>query len=448
MKKTFFLFLSGTCAGFLTPTNLKAAAFPQLSNPAPILTPGSSANDPVSKTEKKKVWPHAAVLRALSNCWKPACWPWKSSDSEIKAEKETVKKYPLPIPKTKPAQQKKMQVLLKNLSSKYPKDILNSLTQENSSPTARIKILKHFDKEQVRLIHKYWPHWEDPAAQNSTTPITVGGGSGRTSNGKDKNKKNGISNGIGTNSGGGGGGSSSGGSGSSSQPSSPNLNQSPTNSNSKTASLPTSIKPFPKAISKLKKAPAPKIKNPSQKIKHTPTVVQAAKKPAVPGPVNTKPSLLNPKTGAPINSHLQKPIPASKADKKSSSTQISKKTPALAPGFLPLKNNPSSGAEKNAASGLGLADESAKAPSKSLKASKAKGPFPLAPKASRAEKESAVPPPNPPSPQNRPEKVQPESRPLPLDSISPRPKTSNPSVFLLSASLGALAILIFILWMI
>ncbi len=450
MTKTLFLFLSGTCASLLTPINLKAAAFPQLSNPAPILTPGSSANDQVSRIEKKKIWPHAAVLRALSNCWKPACWPWKSSTSEIKTEKETIKKYPTPIPKIKPAQRKKMRVLLKNLSSKYPQDILKSLTQENTSAAKKIKILNRFDKEQTLLIHQYWPHWKDPAAQNSATPITVGGGSGKTSGEKKKNKKNGISGGTGAGSGGGGSGSGSGGGGGGGGggASSPSSNQSPKNSNSKTASLPTPPKPSPKPIPKLKKAPAPKIKKSTPQIQHAPTVLPAAKKSAAPKPVNSKPPLLNPKAATPINSHLQKPISASKAKKKSPRTQIPKKRPGLTPNFPPLKSNPPPQTGKNASPGLGLSNQSEKTLPKSLKTRRAKNSFPLGAETALAQKETAIPPTNPAVPQNRQEKVQTESRPLPLDSMSPPSKTSNPSLFLLSSSLGALAILIFILWMI
>ncbi len=442
MRKMFFLFLSGTCAGLLTPTNLKAVAFPQLSNPAPILTPGSSASDPVSRIEKKKIWPHAAVLRALSNCWKPACWPWKSSDSEIKTEKETIKKYPTPIPKIKPAQRRKIRVLLKNLSSKYPKDILNSLTQENSSTAKRIKILNRFDKEQTLLIHKYWPHWKDPAAQNSATPITVGGGGGSSSE-KKKNKKNGISGGTGAGSGGGGGGGS--GRGGASSPSS---NQSPKNSNSKTASLPIPLKTFPKPISQLKKTPAPKTKKSTPKIHHAPTPVQAAKKSATPKPVKTKPPLLNPKTVTPLNSRLQKPIPSSKANKKSPKTQIPKKKPGLTPSFPSLKNNPPSQAQKNAAPGLELADQSPRHSPKSIKTQKPKGSLPLGQAPVSKGKAAAVPPHSAPAPKNRAEKVQTKSRPLPLDSMKPPSKTSSPSLFLLSASISALAVLIFILWMI
>ena len=32
-------------------------------------------------------------MRSLSNCWKPSCWPWKSSSSEIKIEQKALKKY-------------------------------------------------------------------------------------------------------------------------------------------------------------------------------------------------------------------------------------------------------------------------------------------------------------------------------------------------------------------
>ncbi len=258
MRKTLSLSFLDIFLTLATYRSLQAASFPQISNPSPILTQGSLSSQTLTDIKKKKIWPHAAVVRSLSNCWKPSCWPWKSSPSEIKIEHKALKKYSS-IPAMTPRRQNEIRSRLKTMGSRYPKDLL-LVSPSTQDPTAIAKMkqtLSHFDQEEIKLIRKYWPNWKDPNAQSPSAP--TGGGGGGASSANKKNKKGGISGGTGGGggSGGGGGASSGGGAGPSQNPNSPALNQAKTlkNSGPKTASVPG---PSPSRKAKLAPQKPPK----------------------------------------------------------------------------------------------------------------------------------------------------------------------------------------------
>ncbi len=463
LKTLFFSFLDifltiAVCA------NLRASSFPQLKNPAPILAQNSSSNNLLANIEKKKIWPHAAVLRNLSNCWKSSCWPWKSSPAEIQTEKKSLKRYSA-IPKMTQRTQKKIQSRLKAMGSRYPNDLLlvSPSTQNPASIAQRTKILKQFDQEQIKLIRRYWPNWKDSANSNSSA-VFGGGGGGGAAGGKKKNKKSGISGGAGGG-GGGGGGSSGGGSGGGGG-SPPGASGSPAmseaqalkNSVPKTAAVPSPPKSSSKPVPKPQKAPAPKSAKTVKKIKRAPPPIKTAQKPAISQKTKAKSPLLKPQPKALLSSHPKKTIPVPEPNKKSSQSHPNlKKGIAPVSPFSPL-NKPQAFQEAPSPSRR-ISRPTKKTPPKSLKN------VAIAKTNSAISKEYSYPQNNSKTRESEAQTPDSKSKPLPLDQAPPsakifpkgarnarpsaltaRSKKSDIPVFLIASSLTSLAALILMLW--
>ena len=471
MNKALFCLFLGIFSTLTTCGGLQASSFPQLSNPSPILAQNSSPDHSLASIEKKKIWPHAAVVRALSNCWKPSCWPWKSSPAEIKSERKSLKKYPS-IPAMGPRTQKKIRSRLKSMASRYPNDLLlaSPSTQAPAAIAQRKKILNRFDQEQIKLIRKYWSDWKDPSARSSSAPMGGGGGGGGGSGGKKKNKKSGISGGTSAGAGGGGGGGSSGGGGGApgnSGSSAMNQAKALKNSTPKTASVPN-----PKA--------SPKKNQAHQKLsKQTlkPSASKAVKKTKVPPPPPKKPlkPIVHPRTQRPA---LLKPHPrpskplskrkksASPANASSPKSQPPKNKTGLAPNFPPLKNSPLPSASPKAFRNSKLPAHNlgsrVKNPSSGFSGIPGKGAAKTAANEFPPQNSAAAPRTNGEISGSLPtqginSQAEPsgektlgndDSKRSPLDLGAPKGKNSEAPAFLVSASLISLGVLILVLWLI